>query len=204
MDAARNVASSFVHQRGACLKRFFITGTDTGIGKTVVSALLCVALDAIYWKPIQTGTREGTDTETVMQLAQLPRHRTLPESYRFKPPVSPHLAAKWAGVRIELRKIRMPAPVQGSLIAEGAGGVLVPLNRTQLMTDLMRHLNLPVVLVARTSLGTINHTLLSLAALRAARTRYSCGGYGWKAKSRQQSCHRTLRTKFQWPARSPC
>ncbi len=148
---------------------FFITGTDTSVGKTVVSALLCVGLDATYWKPVQTGTREGTDTETVMQLAQLPRQRTLPESYRFKPPVSPHLAAKWAGVRIELRKIKIPAPVQGSLIAEGAGGVLVPLNRTQLMTDLMRHLNLPVVLVARTALGTINHTLLSLAALRAAR-----------------------------------
>jgi dethiobiotin synthase len=148
---------------------FFITGTDTGVGKTVVSALLCVGLDATYWKPIQTGTGEGTDTETVMQLAQLPRQRTLPESYRFKPPVSPHLAAKWAGVRIELRKIKLPASVQGRLIAEGAGGVLVPLNRTQLMTDLMRHLNLPVVLVARTSLGTINHTLLSLAALRAAR-----------------------------------
>ena len=148
---------------------FFITGTDTGVGKTVVSALLCVGLDATYWKPVQTGTREGTDTETVMQLAKLPRRRTVPESYRFKPPVSPHLAAKWAGARIELRKIKIPAPVQGPLIAEGAGGVLVPLNGTQLMTDLMRHLNLPVVLVTRTSLGTINHTLLSLAALRAAR-----------------------------------
>lgn len=150
-------------------ERFFITGTDTGVGKTVVSALLCVGLDATYWKPIQTGTSEGTDTETVMRLAQLPRDRTLPESYRFKPPVSPHLAAKWAGARIELRKIKTPAPVQGNLIAEGAGGVLVPLNRTQLMTDLMRHLNLPVLLVVRTSLGTINHTLLSIAALRAAR-----------------------------------
>lgn len=147
---------------------FFITGTDTGVGKTVVSALLCVGLDATYWKPVQTGTREGTDTETVMRLAQLPRDRTLPESYRFKPPVSPHLAAKWAGVQIELRKIKVPVAVRGSLIAEGAGGALVPLNRTQLMTDLMRHLNLPVLLVARTSLGTINHTLLSLAALRTA------------------------------------
>jgi len=148
---------------------FFITGTDTGVGKTVVSALLCVGLDATYWKPVQTGTRQGTDTETVMRLAQLPHDRTLPESYRFKPPVSPHLAARWAGVQIELRKIKMPVAVEGSLIAEGAGGVLVPLNRTQLMTDLMRHLNLPVLLVARSSLGTINHTLLSLAALRAAR-----------------------------------
>lgn len=148
---------------------FFITGTDTGVGKTVVSALLCIGLDATYWKPVQTGTRQGTDTKTVMQLARLPRHKTLPESYRFKPPVSPHLAAKWAGVRIDLGKIKIPAPVEGGLIAEGAGGVLVPVNRTQLMTDLMRHLKMPVVLVARTSLGTINHTLLSLAALRAAR-----------------------------------
>ncbi len=148
---------------------FFITGTDTSVGKTVVSALLCLGLNGVYWKPVQTGTREGTDTETVMRLAQLPRHRTLPETYRFKPPVSPHLAAQWAGTRIELRKIKIPAPVQGSLIAEGAGGVLVPLNRTEVMTDLMRHLGLPVLLVARTSLGTINHTLLSLAALRAAR-----------------------------------
>jgi dethiobiotin synthetase len=151
-------------------ERFFITGTDTGVGKTVVSALLCAALDAIYWKPIQTGTREGTDRKTVMQLAQLPRTRTVPEAYRFAPPVSPHLAARRAGVRIELRKIRMPliAPRE-NLIVEGAGGALVPINDKQLMTDLMRHLKLPVVLVARTALGTINHTLLSLAALRAAR-----------------------------------
>ncbi len=151
-------------------ERFFITGTDTGVGKTVVSALLCAALDAIYWKPIQTGTREGTDRKTVMQLARLPRARTFPETYRFAPPVSPHLAARRAGGRIELRQIRVPRlAAREKLIVEGAGGALVPINGTQLMTDLMKHLRLPVLLVARTSLGTINHTLLSLAALRAAR-----------------------------------
>lgn len=151
-------------------ERFFVTGTDTNAGKTVVSALLCAALDAIYWKPIQTGSREGTDRETVMRLAQLPRDRTLPENYVFSPPVSPHLAARMAGARIELRKIKAPEiPASEKLIAEGAGGALVPINRTQLMTDLMRHLGFPVLLVSRTSLGTINHTLLSLAALRAAR-----------------------------------
>jgi len=140
------------------------------VGKTVVSALLCAALDAIYWKPIQTGTREGTDRGTVMRLARLPQSRMIPEAYRFAPPVSPHLAARLAGVRIDLRKIRMPRIATGeNLIAEGAGGALVPINGTQLMTDLMRQLKLPVLLVARTSLGTINHTLLSLAALRAAR-----------------------------------
>ena len=149
--------------------RFFITGTDTAVGKTTVSSLLCAALDAIYWKPIQTGTREGTDRATVMRLANLPRSRTLPETYRFSPPVSPHLAAQRARVRIELRKVRLPqvAPHE-NLIVEGAGGALVPINSTELMTDLMSHLGLPVLLVARTTLGTINHTLLSVAALRAA------------------------------------
>ncbi len=148
--------------------RFFISGTDTGIGKTVVSALLCAALDAFYWKPVQTGTREGTDRSTVMELADIPASQTIPETYRFTPPVSPHLAARLAGARIDLRKIRIPqVAASDSLIVEGAGGALVPINRDQLMTDLMKHLKLPVLLVARTSLGTINHTLLSLAALRA-------------------------------------
>ena len=150
--------------------RFFVTGTDTAVGKTVVSALPCAGLDAIYWKPIQTGTREGTDRNTVIKLAELPVARTIPETYRFSPPVSPHQAARRAGVRIDLQKIRMPRiSPRDNLIVEGAGGALVPINDAQFMTDLMRHLNLPVLLVARTALGTINHTLLSLAALRAAR-----------------------------------
>jgi len=150
--------------------RFFITGTDTGVGKTVTSALLCAALDALYWKPIQTGTREGTDTDAAIRMAQLPRSRTLPEKYRFAPPVSPHLAARRAGVRIDLQKIRLPRIDPGqNLIVEGAGGVLVPVNREQLMVDVMKQLGLPVLLVSRTALGTINHTLLSLAALRSAK-----------------------------------
>jgi dethiobiotin synthetase len=149
--------------------RFFVTGTDTGIGKTVTSALLCAALDAIYWKPIQTGSREGTDRATVMRIAALPRERTLAESYCFAPPVSPHLAARLAGKRIDLRAISLPKLLKReNLIAEGAGGVLVPVNEKQLMTALMQRLKLPVLLVARSSLGTINHTLLSVAALRAA------------------------------------
>jgi dethiobiotin synthetase len=150
--------------------RFFITGTDTGIGKTTVAALLCAALDAVYWKPIQAGSRDGTDRLAVMRLAQLPPTRTRPETYLFAPPVSPHLAAQRARVRIDLRKIKMPSiPARDNLIVEGAGGVLVPINGKQFMIHLMRHLRLPVLLIARTSLGTINHTLLSLAALRGAR-----------------------------------
>lgn len=149
--------------------RFFVTGTSTGIGKTVVSALLCAALDAIYWKPIQTGTRDGSDRSMVLRLASLPRHRVLPEVYRFSPPVSPHLAARLARVQINLRRIQLPGTAaRENLIVEGAGGVLVPINSGQFMTHLMSHLNLPVLLVTQTCLGTINHTLLSIAALRAA------------------------------------
>ena len=151
------------------MPRFFITGTDTGVGKTVASALLSTALGAIYWKPIQTGTREGTDSNAVMQMAEISRARTIPEAYRFAPPVSPHLAAKRAGVHIDAGKIRLPRiDRKESLIVEGAGGVLAPINSRQLMIDLMKRLGLPVLLVSRTSLGTINHTLLSLLALRMA------------------------------------
>jgi len=150
--------------------RFFITGTDTGVGKTVTSALLCAALDAVYWKPIQTGSRQGTDRATVVELAGLPRERTLPEAYIFRPPVSPHLAARLAGRRIDLRRVHAPKlGPRDSLVVEGAGGVLVPVNERQLMTALIERLGFPVLLVARTTLGTINHTLLSLAALRTAR-----------------------------------
>jgi dethiobiotin synthetase len=147
--------------------KFFVTGTDTGIGKTVLCSLLCAALDASYWKPVQTGSSEGTDRDTVSRLAQLAEHQSFPESYCFEPPVSPHLAAAWAGNRISLDSISMPEPGHArGLIVEGAGGVMVPINDSQLMTDLMRHLGLPVLLASRSTLGTINHTLLSLSWLR--------------------------------------
>lgn len=148
---------------------FFVTGTDTGVGKTVLSALLVAALDAVYWKPIQTGVVEGSDRETVMRLAAIPRSQTREECYRFDPPVSPHLAAEWAGVRIDFAEIRRPELEPGRrLVAEGAGGAMVPLNQSALMTDLMQHLGLPVLVAARSTLGTINHTLLTLAELGRA------------------------------------
>jgi len=148
--------------------RFFVTGTDTSVGKTVASALLCAGLDAMYWKPIQTGRGEGTDRRTVAALAELPRSRTIREAYCLAPPLSPHLAARMSRLRIELNKISLPEiPPTENLIVEGAGGVLVPINEEDLMVDLMKDLKLPTLLVARTSLGTINHTLLSLAALRS-------------------------------------
>jgi dethiobiotin synthetase len=148
---------------------FFVTGTDTGVGKTVLSALLVAALDAVYWKPVQTGALEGTDRESVRLWADVPESRLPAESYRFDPPVSPHLAAREAGVQIVLDSIKFPAASKNRpWIVEGAGGVMVPLNERDLMLDLMRHLGLPVIVAARTALGTINHTLLTLAALRSA------------------------------------
>jgi dethiobiotin synthetase len=148
---------------------FFVTGTDTGVGKTVLSALLVAALDGMYWKPVQTGAIEGTDRNSVRLWAACPEERLLPERYCFDPPVSPHLAAREAGVRIALDTFEFPAP-QGDrpCIVEGAGGAMAPLNEHDLMLDLMRRLGLPVVVAARTSLGTINHTLMTLAALRTA------------------------------------
>ncbi len=147
----------------------FITGTDTNAGKTVLSALLSAALDAIYWKPVQTGIIEGTDREAVRRWAEIPKEKTLEECYRFDPPVSPHLAAREAGVQIELGRIQLPESARGMrVIAEGAGGILAPLNETETMLDLALHLQFPVIVAARTTLGTINHTLLTLRALRAA------------------------------------
>jgi len=150
---------------------FFITGTDTNVGKTVLSALLVAALDANYWKPIQTGSLDGTDGETVRRLAQVSDERLLPEAYIFEPPVSPHQAAREAGVRISLNTLPWPPRAEYSMpqrpwIVEGAGGALVPINETEVMIDLMQRIGLPVVIASRTSLGTINHTLLTLAALR--------------------------------------
>jgi dethiobiotin synthetase len=152
------------------MKGFFVTGTDTGVGKTVLSALLVAALDGIYWKPVQTGANEGTDRNSVRLWAACPEERLLLERYYFDRPVSPHLAAREGGIRIALDAFELPAPVAGHpLIVEGAGGAMVPLNENDLMLDLMLRFGLPVVVAARTTLGTINHTLLTLAALRGAR-----------------------------------
>ena len=147
----------------------FVTGTDTNVGKTVLSALLVSALDAFYWKPIQTGATEGTDRNTVIRLAAIPEAHTLQESYCFDPPVSPHLAAEASGVRIDVARIQLPTGLGRPLVVEGAGGVLVPINDSELMLDLARRFGLPVIVAARSALGTINHTLLTVRALRCAK-----------------------------------
>jgi dethiobiotin synthetase len=143
----------------------FVTGTDTNVGKTLLSALLVAALNRKYWKPIQTGSCQGTDRDTVFKLVG---GEAYPESYVFDPPVSPHLAARQQGVTIDLQQIRRPAS-KNPIIIEGAGGVFVPINDTQFMLDLMRHLGSSIILAARTALGTINHTLLSVFAIRQAK-----------------------------------
>jgi len=146
----------------------FITGTDTGVGKTLLSSLLLANLKCKYWKPVQTGACEGTDRETVMKWAEIPAEDTFRESYIFDPPVAPHLAARQQGITIHLEEIRRPA-TPDPIVIEGAGGVLVPINDGAFMLDLMRHLAAPVVVAARTALGTINHTLLTLSAIRHAK-----------------------------------
>jgi malonyl-CoA O-methyltransferase len=143
----------------------FVSGTDTGIGKTVVAACLVHAFGARYWKPIQTGLAdEPGDTHTVSWLAHMPQDRLHAPRYALRAPLSPEAAAQREGVRIALADFSLPAG-EGPVVVEGAGGLLVPLGGGALMTDLIGVLGLPVVLVARSTLGTINHTLLSIEAL---------------------------------------
>ena len=143
-----------------------VTGTDTDVGKTVFAAALTGALDGCYWKPVQAGLDGGGDRATVAHLAGLAESRLLPEAYRLTTPCSPHRAAALDGIRIEVEGLTLP-PVAGPLVVEGAGGVLVPIEGEWLYADLFARWGAPVVLVARTALGTINHSLLSIEALRA-------------------------------------
>ena len=147
--------------------RLVVCGTDTDVGKTVVSALLVQGLDARYWKPVQSGS-DGSDTGTVQQLLALPPERVVPEAYRLRLPASPHWAAERDGVRIETGRLALPSG-DDALVVETAGGLLVPLRRDWLQIDQLHHWNLPVVLVARSGLGTLNHTLLSVEALERRR-----------------------------------
>lgn len=145
---------------------FIVTGTDTGIGKTVFAAALAGALGARYWKPIQSGLDDGSDSERTAALSGLPVDHILPEAYRLVTPCSPHLAAEIDGVTIDPERLALPS-VDGPLVVEGAGGALVPVTREMLYADMFARWGKPVVLVARTALGTINHSLLSIEALRA-------------------------------------
>ena len=144
--------------------RLVVCGTDTDVGKTVVSALLVQGLGATYWKPVQSGTDGGGDTGRVQQLLGLPPERVWPEAYRLTAPVSPHWSAERDGVSIDPARLALPAG-DGPLVVETAGGLLVPLRRNWLQIEQIAVWGLPVLLVARSGLGTLNHTLLSLEAL---------------------------------------
>jgi len=146
-------------------KRIIICGTDTDVGKTIVSSFFVQGLKGIYWKPIQSGTEEGTDTKTVCNLLKLEPNRYLSERYKFKAPVSPHWAAEKEAGFIKPSNLELPE-LDELIIIETAGGLMVPLNRDWLQIDQLKVWGAPIILVARTGLGTLNHTLLSLEALK--------------------------------------
>lgn len=160
---------------------FFVTGTDTDVGKTFISAVLMMGLKSAYWKPVQSGRDPQSDRDWIMEKTALAADRFFPESYVFSQPLSPHAAAAIDGVTIETARLRQdfsdhrkklqdtPCAVntRPRMIVEGAGGLMVPLTSETLIVDLIDQFHLPVLLVCRSGLGTINHTLLSIEQLRA-------------------------------------
>ena len=147
------------------MRKVFVTGIGTGIGKTVVSAILAEALRADYWKPIQAGGLDNTDTMKVQRLVSNTMSVFHPESYRLTGFMSPHAAAAIDNVKIDIDNIQLP-DTHKTLIIEGAGGLMVPLNDDQLVIDLIKRLDAGVVLVSQNYLGSINHTILSIEALK--------------------------------------
>lgn len=145
-------------------QQYFITGIGTGIGKTITSAVITEKLKADYWKPIQSGDLAQSDSLAIQNLITNPKTIIHPELYRLNQPLSPHLSAKLDGIEIELDKFRLPE-TENNLIVEGAGGLMVPLNGKELILDLIKHLNIPVIVVSQNYLGSINHTLLTINTL---------------------------------------
>jgi dethiobiotin synthetase len=145
----------------------FITGIGTGVGKTMVSAILARALEADYWKPVQAGYENGTDSQWVADLLAGTSSVVHPEVYRLAMPASPHIAARAEGVTIDIKKICDQIPIiNRNLLIEGAGGLLVPLNEHEFVADLIKALNAKVILVSRNYLGSINHSLLTARVCR--------------------------------------
>lgn len=143
----------------------FVTGIGTGVGKSIASAILAEAMQADYWKPVQSGNEEGTDSNTVESLLSNSVSKIHPETYSLSHPSSPHYAARLEQTTITMNRFALPATAQ-RLVIEGAGGLMVPLNRQQLMIDLIAHLKVPVIVVVQNYLGSINHTLLSVEVLK--------------------------------------
>lgn len=149
------------------MRKIFVTGIGTDVGKTVVSAILVEALKADYWKPIQSGSYYGTDSENVKKLLTSDVSVVHPEAYCLKQYMSPHAAAELEGVEIDLDEINLPDSKNENLIIEGAGGIMVPINKKQFILDLIIKFDCEVVLVIQNYLGSINHSLLSIDSLRS-------------------------------------
>ena len=147
------------------MSNYFITGIGTNIGKTLVSAILTEGMEADYWKPIQAGDLENSDSLKVKNLITNTKSKIHPETYRLNNAMSPHAAAKLDNITIDLDKIYLPK-TKNNLIIEGAGGLMVPLNEHELVIDLIKRLNVEVILVSQNYLGSINHSLLSLETLK--------------------------------------
>ena len=149
------------------MKPIFVTGIGTGVGKTFISAILARALEADYWKPIQAGFDEGTDSEWVAGMLTGTQSVVHPEVYKLAMPASPHIAAREEGIRINIDEITKRIPANNrTLIVEGAGGLLVPLNESEFVADLIKALDAKVILVSRNYLGSINHSLLTARVCR--------------------------------------
>lgn len=142
--------------------QIFVTGTGTDVGKTLICSWLCLHSQYDYFKPIQTGSEQGTDSDTLKKLTSVHVH---PECFSMRGPFSPHLSAKLQNIQISMNDLSLPKARR--LIIEGAGGLMVPINDQFLQIDLIKKWQVPVILVTSSKLGTINHTLLSLEALRA-------------------------------------
>jgi dethiobiotin synthetase len=146
-------------------ENYFITGIGTGIGKTIASAVLTEKLRADYWKPIQSGDLEQSDSLMIRSLLSNDKSKIHPEQYRLNQPLSPHLSAKLDGIEIDLSVFKLP-DTSNRLIVEGAGGLMVPLNDQHLLLDLIKKLDLEVIIISQAYLGSINHTLLTINTLQ--------------------------------------
>lgn len=148
------------------MRTIFVTGIGTDVGKSVVSSILTEALQADYWKPIQCGLEPSTDSHGIQNLISNSRTKIHPEAYRLKAALSPHAAAAAENIQIDINKIMLPKTGNATLIVEGAGGLMVPLNENHLVADLIKHLKAEVIVVCNFYLGSINHTLLTCSELK--------------------------------------
>ncbi|MDQ2720742.1 MAG: dethiobiotin synthase [Bacteroidota bacterium] len=171
------------------MKPIFITGTGTGVGKTLIAAIVTEALQADYWKPVQAGFQEGTDSSWIQKMISNNKTIIHPELYRLRMAASPHLAASAEKVRIKIKTIVSHLPkTKNHLIIEGAGGLMVPLNEKELMIDLIKKLGAKVIIVSKNELGSINHSLLTAAMLKKEKINVA----GWIFTEEYQSYEKEI------------